>query len=192
MELNFIEEEVPKITRVGGAGREAEPWELHIAPLKAEDRAGKSFRVWTYGKRTSAVSRMSSVRDRLTKAVPAENWALAVRPVPGTESAVEPEGATNEAGEDISGQSATQHGVYVQYDGVFTPEQIAKNAEDHKIRSERVRAARAATQAKAATDAEAGGSTEPIATDSEGTPTGEPTAKERVAAAKAKAGASAK
>lgn len=181
MELNFIEEEVPKITRVGGAGREAEPWEEHIAPLKEADRAGKSFRVWTYGKRTSAVSRMSSVRDRLTKAVPEENWALAVRPVPGTEDAVEPAGAVNEAGEDISGQSATQHGVYVQYNGTFTADEIAANAKAHAERSERVKAARAATQAKAETG--------PIAEDSTDTTTS--TAKERVAAAKAKATAGA-
>jgi hypothetical protein len=173
VELNFIEEEVPKITRVGGAGREAEPWEIHIAPLKEEGRAGKSFRVWTYGKRTSAVSRMSNVRDRLTKAVPTENWSLAVRPVPGTEDAV-----------DEAGESATQHGVYVEFNGTFTPEEVAANATAHAERSARVKAARAATQAK-------GESNGPIATDSEGVPTDatEPTAKERVAAAKAKAGA---
>jgi hypothetical protein len=182
VELNFIEEEVPKITRVGGAGREAEPWETHIAPLKEEGRSSKSFRVWTYGKRTSAVSRMSSVRDRLTKAVPTENWSLAVRPVPGTEDAVEPEGAVDSEGTSIAGQSATQHGVYVQYNGTFTADEVAANAKAHAERSARVKAARAATQAK-------GESTEPIATDSEGVPTDatEPTAKERVAAAKAKA-----
>jgi hypothetical protein len=176
MELNFIEEEVPKITRVGGAGREAEPWEEHIAPLKEADRAGKSFRVWTYGKRTSAVSRMSSVRDRLTKAVPEENWSLAVRPVPGTEDAVEPEGTVDSEGNSIAGQSATQHGVYVQYNGQFTPEEVAANAQAHQERSERVKAARAASAEKA--------STEPIA---ETTDAPTPTAKERVAAAKAKA-----
>lgn len=188
MELNFIEEEVPKITRVGGAGREAEPWENHIAPLKEEGRAGKSFRVWTYGKRTSAVSRMSSVRDRLTRAVPSENWTLAVRAVPGTETAVHPEGATNEAGESIAGQSATQQGVYVQFNGTFTDDEVAANAKAHAERSARVKAARKAS-------AEKGESTEPIATEDgiepEASDTPQPTAKERVAAAKAKAGASA-
>jgi ribosomal protein S18 len=165
MELDFIEEDIPKIARVGGAGREPEKWEDHIAPLKADDRAGKSFRVWTYEKRASAVSRMSSVRDRLTKAVPQENWQLAVRPVPNAE----PE----------------QFGVYVSYAGQFTPEQITENARKHQERSERVKAARAATAANA---------TEPTADTAEptgdtatepGTP--EPTAKERVAQARAKA-----
>lgn len=183
MELNFIEEEIPKITRVGGAGREAEPWEQHIAPLKEEGRSGKSFRVWTYGKRTSAVSRMSSVRNRLTDAVPQENWTLSVRPVPGTEDAVHPAG-TMEGETDISGTSATQHGVYVQYNGIFTNAEIAANATAHAERSARVKAARAASQAS---------STDSIATDAtDATEPGtdaQPTAKERVAAAKAKAGA---
>lgn len=184
MELNFIEEEIPKITRVGGAGREAEPWEQHIAPLKEEGRSGKSFRVWTYGKRTSAVSRMSSVRNRLTDAVPQENWTLSVRPVPGTEDVVEPAGAVDSEGNSIAGQSATQHGVYVQYNGIFTDAEIAANATAHAERSARVKAARAASQAS---------STEPIATDAttaDATEPGsdtQPTAKERVAAAKAKA-----
>jgi hypothetical protein len=131
MELAFIEEEIPKITRVGGSGREPEPWEDHIAPLKDDDKAGKSFRVWTYSKRPSAVSRMSSVRDRLTKAVPSENWQLAVRMVPGTEN---------------------EFGVYVSYLGAFTNEQVVENARKHQERSARVKAARAATQASAPTD----------------------------------------
>jgi len=171
MELDFIEEDIPKIARVGGAGREPEKWEDHIAPLKADDRAGKSFRVWTYEKRASAVSRMSSVRDRLTKAVPQENWQLAVRPVPNAE----PE----------------QFGVYVSYAGQFTPEQITENARKHQERSERVKAARAATAANAIEPTTGHRHDEPVneptgdtATEP-GTP--EPTAKERVAQARAKA-----
>lgn len=163
MELDFIEESIPKITRVGGAGREPEPWEEHIAPLKVDDRAGKDFRVWTYEKRASAVSRMTSVRNRLTKAVPAENWALAVRPVPNT--------------------TPEQFGVYVSYRGVFTDEQILKNAQAHQERSERVKAARVKAEAEAAAaavpvdvPAPAGEPTTPA-----------PTAKERVEAARAKA-----
>ncbi len=177
MDLNFIEEEIPKITRAGGSGREAEPWETHLAPLKDDDKSGKDFRVWTYGKRASAVSRMSSVRERLTKVVPAENWTLAVRPVPGTESAVHPAG-TMDGETDISGQSATQFGVYVSYAGVFTDEQVAENAKKHQERSDRVKAARAKASENGAPQAEA----ESPATAEE------PTAKERVAAARAKAG----
>lgn len=171
MELDFIEEEIPKIARVGGAGREPEKWEDHIAPLKAEDRAGKSFRVWTYEKRPSAVSRMSSVRERLTKAVPSENWTLAVRPVPNTE----PE----------------QYGVYVEYSGTFTPEQVTENAQKHAERSARVKEARAkaeAEKAAAGVTSDTGEATEPAAPAGEAT---EPTAKElaaqRVAAARSAA-----
>lgn len=165
MELDFIEEEIPKIARVGGAGREPEKWEDHIAPLKAEDRAGKSFRVWTYEKRPSAVSRMSSVRERLTKAVPSENWTLAVRPVPNTE----PE----------------QYGVYVEYSGTFTDEQVAENAQKHAERSERVKAARAKAEAEKAAAGTTSDTAEPATDTGEAT---EPTAKElaaqRVAAAR--------
>lgn len=192
MELTFIEEEIPKINRAGGSGREAEKWEDHIAPLKAEDRAGKSFRVWTYDKRPSAVSRMSSVRERLTQAVPSENWQLAVRPVPGTEDAVHPEGATTTIKEDdgtestvsIAGQSATQYGVYVAYQGTFTDEEVAKNAADHKARSDRVKAARAAAQAKAAKGNGNAEATTPESGVTAEAPESEQTAKERVAAAR--------
>lgn len=170
MELAFIEEEIPKIVRAGGSGREAEPWELHIAPLKEEDKAGKSFRVWTYSKRASAVSRMSSVRERLTKAVPHENWQLAVRPVPGTETATNPDGT-----------SAMQYGVYVMYAGQFTPEQVVENAKKHQERSERVKAAREASAAKAASAPASEPDTEPGEPDGSGM-----TAKERVAAAREK------
>lgn len=193
VELQFIEEEIPKISRAGGSGREPEKWEDHIAPLKADDRAGKSFRVWTYGKRPSAVSRMSSVRERLTKAVPAENWQLAVRPVPGTEKDVHPEGATetvkdengNETVVSIAGQSATQYGVYVAYQGVFTDEQVAENARLHQERSERVQKARAAAAAKAA-EASGNGSAAPSGGEqTAAVPESEATAKERVAKARA-------
>lgn len=194
MELNFIEEDIPKIARVGGAGREPEKWEEHVAPLKAEDRAGKSFRVWTYEKRPSATSRMSSVRERLVKAVPNENWQLAVRPVTvmlaveGSDEPVESE----------------QYGVYVSYKGTFTDEQVAENAVKHAERSQRVRDARAKAEAEKAAKATAEGASEgqtitsddvqavpaevstasapaPDATESE------LTAKERVAAAREKA-----
>lgn len=123
MELTFVKEEIPKITRAGGSGREAEPWETHLAQLK--DTPGDSFRVWTYDKRTSAQSRMSSVRERLTKAVPSENWTIAVRP--------------------IAGSNPEQFGVYVAFNGTYTDEEVAANAKAHSDRSERVRAARART-----------------------------------------------
>lgn len=151
MELTFVKEEIPKITRAGGSGREAEPWESHLAQLK--DTPGESYRVWTYDKRTSAVSRMSAVRDRLTKAVPEENWTLAVRPIPDTET----------------------FGVYVAYIGTYTPEEVQANAQAHAERSERVRAARAKASENGSTDAEAS---------ADGS-TAEPTAKEKVAAARA-------
>lgn len=181
MDLDFIQEEIPKITRAGGSGREAEPWETHLAPLKDEDKAGKDFRVWTYDKRASAVSRMSSVRERLTKAVPGENWTIAVRPVPGTETAVHPAG-TMDGETDISGTSATKFGVYVSYAGTFTDEEITANAIKHQERSERVKAARAKA-------AESTPDVQEITTADVATmpaPETAATAKERVAAARAK------
>jgi hypothetical protein len=153
MELDFIEESIPKITRVGGAGREPEKWEDHIAPLKAEDRAGKDFRVWTYSKRSSAISRMALIRNRLTKAVPHENWVIAVRPVPNVDG---------------------EFGVYVSYQGTYTAEEVHENARKHDERSARVKAARAKAEE---TEAEA------LST----VPSDTPTAKERVAAARANA-----
>ena len=183
MELAFIEEAIPKITRAGGSGREAEPWEDHLAPLKDAGRAGKDFRVWTYDKRPSAVSRMTGVRERLTKAVPFENWDLAVRPVPGTETAVHPEGAVDPAGNSIAGTSATQFGVYVSFRGQFTDEQVAENVKRHQERSDRVKAARA--KAEAERKATAASAAEPTPEETAAT------AKERVAAARAKQTASA-
>lgn len=174
MELTFTKEAIPKITRATGSGREPEKWEEHLAPAK--ETPNESFRVWTYDKRTSAVSRMSAVRDRLTKAVPGENWTLAVRPIPGTEDAVHPDGTTDKDGNDISGTSATQYGVYVAYVGTFTPEQIAENARLHQERSERVKASRAKA-------AEGNGSDGGEAADTqESAPEAAKTPKERLAA----------
>jgi hypothetical protein len=144
VELTFVEEEIPKIVRQGGSGREAEQWENHLAPLKSDKMAGKSYRVWTYEKRTSAMSRMSTVRDRLNKVTPQDNYEIKVRPVDG------------------------QYGVYVQYNGTFTPAQMEENARKRQERSTRTIAAR---QAKV----------EPIAADDG------KTAKERVADARKKA-----
>jgi hypothetical protein len=163
MELTFTREDIPKITRAGGSGREAEPWENHLAPLK--DSPEESFRVWTYDKRTSAVSRMSSVRERLVKAVPSENWQLAVRPLPGMETLPE---------------SEQKFGVYVAYIGTFTDEEVAANAKAHAERSARVKAARAAAEAARAAE-------EPATVG--GSPLESATPKERVQAARAKAGA---
>lgn len=126
MELQLVREEIPKITRPGGSGREAEPWEKHLESNGFKETPGVSYRVWTYDKRTSAVSRMTSVRERLTKAVPHENWKLAVRLVPNT--------------------TPEQFGVYIAFEGLFTDEQVVANAKAHKERSERVRKARAKTE----------------------------------------------
>jgi hypothetical protein len=126
VELTFVKEEIPKITRKGGSGREAEPWETHLAPVK--ETPGESFRVWTYETRNSATSRLSTVRDRLTKATPQDNWDLKVRPVSDYR------GPTGDVGEGFA--------VYVQYNGMYTPEQIAENAKKRQERSDRTKAAR--------------------------------------------------
>lgn len=118
MELDLIEEEVPKIVRLGGSGREPEKWEEHLTPLT--ESPGKSFRVWTYDKKTSAVSRMSVVRNRLTLATPEAHWEIKVRQVPDSD----------------------QFGVYITYLGTFTDEQVQTNAAARAERSARTRSSR--------------------------------------------------
>lgn len=171
MELTFVKEAIPTITRTGGSGREAEKWEEHLAPLKAEDMAGESFRVWTYDKKSGAISRMTSVRDRLNKAVPNENWKMAVRPLKVEVDAVDSEGAPT--GEKTE---AEKFGVYIAYKGVFTDEEIAKNKEEHAKRSARVLAARE----KAAAEKAAAESTPTEAT-TEATPAPKATATDKTA-----------
>ena len=90
-----------------------------------------------------------------------------------------PEGAVDSNGNSIAGTSATQYGVYIAYMGAFTDEQVAENALKHQERSDRVKAARAAAEAKAA----ANGTATTESTEPE-TPGSAQTAKERVAAAR--------
>ena len=134
IELNFVREDIPKITRAGGSGREAEPWESHLATLKETPTVG--FRVWDYDKRNGALARMTSVRARLNKAVPTENWTVAVRPVPKSDP--------------------VRYGVYVAYEGEFTPEQVTANAKKHAERSAAAqkRAADRAAKAESSDEAE--------------------------------------
>jgi hypothetical protein len=175
MELSFVEEEIPKISRPGGSGREPEPWEDHLAPLKAKE--GTSFRVWTYAKRSSATSRMTAVRDRLNKAVPYEAWKMAVRAIP---------------------DDPNLFGVYVTYEGIYTAEQVAENAAAHADRSARVlasrekaretRAANAATNGSTVTEPAVEPTAEPEPTEPEPDTTPPPSAKDRVAAARAARG----
>lgn len=160
-DLSFVEEEIPTITRAGGSGAQPVEWEKLLAPLTEGDKAGKSFRVWQYEKKTGATSRVAAVRNRLTAFVPEQNWKIAVRAVPGSDPEV--------------------FGVYVQYDGTFTPEEVAKRAEDRAARVAKIQAARAAASASNAT---LDGNTED-STSAEAPST--PAAK--VAAAKAKASA---
>jgi hypothetical protein len=122
MELNFIEEDMPKVTREGGQGRAPVKWEDELAPLK--DHAGKSFRVWTYEKRTAATSRVQGVRTRLVTATPADNWTVAVRPI------------------QVDG--AEQFGVYVVFNGVYTDDEVAANAAKRDARSAKIKAQREA------------------------------------------------
>lgn len=123
MELEFVEEEIPQVKREGGAGRTAEKWEDHLSPLKAEELTGKSFRVWTYPTKPSAQSRLTTVRNRLYGVTPKDNWTVAVRPVDGGE-----------------------FGVFVRYNGEFTPEQMADNAKKTAERSARIKNRKVANQ----------------------------------------------
>jgi hypothetical protein len=152
-ELSFVEEDIPTIVRTGGSGAQPIKWEDLLAPLMAEDKAGKSFRVWEYEKKTGATSRVATVRARLTEVVPEQNWKIAVRPVPGSDP--------------------VKHGVYVQFDGMFTPEQVAARAKDREARIAKIKAARKAAESADATLA--GGSPD---TDNASSPA------EKVAAAK--------
>lgn len=160
MELDLIEEEIPKIQREGGSGREPEHWEDHLAAIKSSPN--KSFRVWTYGVRTSAVSRMSTVRNRLTDATPEDNWEIKVRPVPDSDN---------------------QFGVYIVYRGTFTAEEVKVNEQNRQKRSERTRAARQNSK----TNGSAPGAENSDSAPGNDVPTGTPaqTAKEKVAAARA-------
>lgn len=140
--LTFTQEEIPKINRVGGSGRAAEPWEEHLSP--AREAPGVSFRVWEYAKRMSAVSRVSTVRDRLNKVVPNENWKMVVRQVPTTDP-----------------EAPETWGVYVQYDGEFTAEEMAENERLHAERSARVKASRANKPESVAAEPVSGSAPEP-------------------------------
>lgn len=131
LNLTFIEEEMPKVVRKGGSGREPTHWEEALAPLK--DSPNKSFRVWTYEKQSSANSRSAVVRARLIDATPADDWALSVREVP-------------------AGDSKGQYGVYVIYKGVLDDAQIAARDALTKERSDRIKAAQAAKAAEAPVD----------------------------------------
>jgi hypothetical protein len=118
MELQFIEEDIPKSARGNHEGRKAEPWEDHIEPLK--NSPGKSFRVWTYEKKTSAVGRASNVSSRVFEQTPYDDWTIVARQVPNS---------------DV-------FGVYVQYNGTLTESQVQEKVNKRLERAEKMRRAR--------------------------------------------------
>lgn len=120
MDITLIEEAIPKIVRQGGTGREAEKWEEGLAPLKGKEMAGKSYRVFSAPLKSSVQSRMNTMRGRLNKVAPTDNFEMKVRPVPDT----------------------NDFGLYVQYNGTFTPEQLAEIARKRSERSERTKASK--------------------------------------------------
>ena len=128
MELQFVEEAIPDLDRGDGAGRQAEKWEEHLAPLKADKLKGKSFRIASFEKKTQATSRSTVVRERLLKATPFDNWTIRVREVPN---------------------ESDTFGVYVKYEGTFTPEQVAENAKVRAERSAKIKARLDEEKAKA-------------------------------------------
>jgi hypothetical protein len=124
-ELTFTPVEgIPEATR-NVEGRVAIAWEDKLAPLKS--KAGQAFVTWTYEKKSAATSRVAAIRNRLFSATPEDNWTLAVRAVPGSSPEV--------------------FGVYVQYNGTYTADEVAANAKDRAERSAKIKAAREAAQA---------------------------------------------
>jgi hypothetical protein len=122
-------EAIPAQSRAHGDGREKIRWEDKLAPLKA--KKGQGFLTWTYAKKSAATSRKAAISNRLFAETPKDNWTLAVRPVPNTD----PE----------------TFGVYVQYNGEFTADEVTANA---KLRADRAARTRGAAQAaQAATSA---------------------------------------
>ena len=118
MDLNFIPEDIPTVVRVGGEGRKPVEWENELAPLK--EHQGRSFRVWTYGKRTAATSRAAAVRARLIAQTPSDNWTYAVR--------------------EVTVDGTEQYGVYLRFNGVFTDDEVAANAAKRAERSAKIKA----------------------------------------------------
>jgi hypothetical protein len=137
-ELNFREAEIPAIVRTGGGGAAPIEWEVALAPLKGanmknEKGEWKSVLVWDYEKETAAQSRISSLHKRLNQETPEDNWLIAKRVVPGSDP--------------------VRHGVYIQYQGTFTPEQVEANARKRADASQKRQATREAGKAaKAALD----------------------------------------
>jgi hypothetical protein len=111
---DIFEEAIPDLPpRIGGKGREPIKWEAHLAPL--EDRLlNAPHRLWSYPTHTAALSRMATVRTRLTNAAPDKNWELKVRAVPNTDPQL--------------------FGVYVVFYGQYTPEQMKTNAQARQKR----------------------------------------------------------
>jgi hypothetical protein len=120
--LDLIEEDIPAPVRLGGGGREAIKWEELLAPIKEHE--SKSFRVWTYDKRTAAASRANQVSSRLFKVKPHEKWVIAVRQIPNSE----------------------QFGVYTMYAGHWSKSEVAKRQHDHERRSANAAARTAAAR----------------------------------------------
>jgi hypothetical protein len=131
LDIAFVEEAIPEAPpRTGGGARPAIAWESLLAPLKSPEKSGKSFRAWDYEKKSAATSRRATVTNRLIAVVPSENWTVAVRAIPKTD----PE----------------RWGVYVQFNGTFTDEQVAAMAKARADRSAKIKASREATKAAAA------------------------------------------
>lgn len=121
-DLTFIEEDIPTIVREGYT-RTPTKWEDLLAPLK--EKQGRSFRVWKYSKKSAGTSRVAAVRARFIEVTPEDNWTFAVRPI-----------------ED--GNEAGEVGVYVRYNGQYTPEEVLANAQKRQERSDRIKTQRAA------------------------------------------------
>jgi hypothetical protein len=117
--MEFIKESIPPVHVSGGAGRLPNKWEEDLAPLK--EHQGEAFRIFTYGKRTAATSRMAVIRNRLALMTPHDNWQLAIRKLPDG-----------------------MFGCYACYVGPLTDEEVAVREAKRQERSNRIKAQRQA------------------------------------------------
>lgn len=130
MELTFdFTVEKPKSHRTG-VGREGEPWETHLDPLRQQPM--NEARVFTFvdrvdedGKltkaRSQAATRVAVIASRLRKKCPKEEWRFSVREL-------------NEDG--------TEAGLWITFAGTMTDDEYKAYLQKRQERSEKIKAGR--------------------------------------------------
>ena len=126
--FQLLSEDVPDVTRRGQIGREPVKWEQLLDPVRQAppkpDGSPQSFRLWTYDSKSKAAGRKGLVTKRLNEAVPQENWFLTAREVPGSDG--------------------KEFGVWAEFRGLFTDEELKTVQQKRAERNEKIRKAREA------------------------------------------------